>query len=186
MMKFSCSIRSICKSINLFEYNNSLIADVSSCTFNEIINDGLIFDTEYVCSRDPRWTEFINEEILKGRDKDSLLYFFSSIKEISPSYSDIDDRMSYHIFNLSNTYVEKIPDGPWKAGIKSGKIHEFTIFCIANEIQKTDGFNLCSQYKCISRTPNSKGEIKEMGTHRELIELKGLYFNLCSLQGINS
>ena len=32
----------------------------------------------------------------------------------------------------------------------------------------------------------SKGEIKEMGTHRELIELKGLYFNLCSLQGINS
>lgn len=130
-------------------------------TFNEIINDGLIFDTEYVCSRDPRWTEFINEEILKGRDKDSLLYFFSSIKEISPSYSDIDDRMSYHIFNLSNTYVEKIPDGPWKAGIKSGKIHEFTIFCIANEIQKTDGFNLCSQYKCISRTPNSKGEIKE-------------------------
>lgn len=31
----------------------------------------------------------------------------------------------------------------------------------------------------------SKGEIKETGTHQELIERKGLYFNLCSLQGIN-
>jgi ATP-binding cassette, subfamily B, bacterial MsbA len=31
----------------------------------------------------------------------------------------------------------------------------------------------------------SKGEIKEMGTHQELLERKGLYFNLCSLQGIN-
>ncbi len=32
----------------------------------------------------------------------------------------------------------------------------------------------------------SKGEIKERGTHSELLELKGLYFNLCSLQGINN
>ncbi len=31
----------------------------------------------------------------------------------------------------------------------------------------------------------SKGEIKERGTHDELIQLKGMYFNLCSLQGIN-
>lgn len=31
----------------------------------------------------------------------------------------------------------------------------------------------------------SKGEIKEMGTHDELIAKKGLYFNLCSMQGIN-
>lgn len=31
----------------------------------------------------------------------------------------------------------------------------------------------------------SKGEIKEMGTHDELIAQKGLYFNLCSMQGIN-
>jgi subfamily B ATP-binding cassette protein MsbA len=30
----------------------------------------------------------------------------------------------------------------------------------------------------------SKGEIKEMGTHDELISKKGLYFNLCSMQGI--
>lgn len=30
----------------------------------------------------------------------------------------------------------------------------------------------------------SKGEIKERGTHDELIELKGMYYNLCSLQGI--
>lgn len=32
----------------------------------------------------------------------------------------------------------------------------------------------------------SKGEIKEMGTHNELIEKKGLYYNLCSLQGIEN
>ncbi len=31
----------------------------------------------------------------------------------------------------------------------------------------------------------SKGEVKERGNHRELMELKGLYFNLCSLQGIH-
>ena len=31
----------------------------------------------------------------------------------------------------------------------------------------------------------SKGEIKERGTHDELIQLRGMYFNLCSLQGIN-
>ena len=30
----------------------------------------------------------------------------------------------------------------------------------------------------------SKGEIKERGTHDELIQLKGMYYNLCSLQGI--
>ncbi len=31
----------------------------------------------------------------------------------------------------------------------------------------------------------SKGEIKERGTHKELMENKSLYFNLCSLQGIH-
>lgn len=31
----------------------------------------------------------------------------------------------------------------------------------------------------------SKGEIKERGTHEELISLKGLYFKLCSMQGIS-
>ena len=31
----------------------------------------------------------------------------------------------------------------------------------------------------------SKGEIKERGTHEELIALKGLYYKLCSMQGIN-
>jgi ABC-type multidrug transport system fused ATPase/permease subunit len=27
-----------------------------------------------------------------------------------------------------------------------------------------------------------KGEIAEQGTHSELLELKGIYFNLCQLQ----
>ena len=30
----------------------------------------------------------------------------------------------------------------------------------------------------------SKGEIVERGTHQALLDLKGVYFNLCSLQGI--
>jgi subfamily B ATP-binding cassette protein MsbA len=32
----------------------------------------------------------------------------------------------------------------------------------------------------------SKGEIKERGTHKELMAMKGMYYNLCSLQGIQS
>lgn len=32
----------------------------------------------------------------------------------------------------------------------------------------------------------SKGEIKETGTHDELMQLKGMYYNLSSLQGINA
>ncbi len=32
----------------------------------------------------------------------------------------------------------------------------------------------------------SKGEIKERGTHKELMALKGMYYNLCSLQGIQT
>ena len=32
----------------------------------------------------------------------------------------------------------------------------------------------------------SKGEIMEMGTHQELLDKQGLYYNLCSLQGINN
>lgn len=31
----------------------------------------------------------------------------------------------------------------------------------------------------------SKGQIKERGSHNELMNLKGMYFNLCSLQGVN-
>jgi subfamily B ATP-binding cassette protein MsbA len=30
----------------------------------------------------------------------------------------------------------------------------------------------------------SKGEMKEVGTHQELLQLKGLYYNLCTLQGL--
>lgn len=31
----------------------------------------------------------------------------------------------------------------------------------------------------------SKGEIKERGTHQDLMQMGGLYYNLCSLQGLN-
>ena len=31
----------------------------------------------------------------------------------------------------------------------------------------------------------SKGEIKERGTHSELMAIKGMYYNLCSLQGMS-
>ena len=31
----------------------------------------------------------------------------------------------------------------------------------------------------------SKGEMKEVGNHQELLARKGLYYNLCSMQGLD-
>ena len=138
-------------------------------SLNQIINDGLIFETEFNCKEDPRWEEFIQKQILKipdnvpyedviklSRNKSPKLYLFSSIKNIKKEI--LQDGKKKHCFNLSTDHFETIPNGPWKSGIASGEIFEFSIYC--NEISINDnGENVCSQWICETRTPTAKGDI---------------------------
>lgn len=139
-------------------------------SLNQIINDGLIFDTEYNCKEDPRWEEFIQRKLLKipdnipyeeaikvSRSKSSKLYLFSSIKNIKKVV--FEDGKKKHCFNLSTDHFETIPDGPWKSGIASGQIFEFAIYCNETQLDES-GEYVCSQWICESRTPTAKGDIK--------------------------
>jgi hypothetical protein len=137
---------------------------------SEIINDGLIFDTEFNCKEDPRWDEFIRRQILKisdnvpyeeaineARTKSPKLYLFSSIKSIKKEI--FDNGKKKHCFNLSNNHFEKIPDGPWKSKIAYGEIFEFTIYCDQIQLDENNQ-KICTKWICESRTPTAKGEIK--------------------------
>lgn len=139
-------------------------------SLNQIINDGLIFDTEYNCKEDPRWEEFIQRKLLKipdnipyeeaikvSRSKSSKLYLFSSIKNIKKIV--FEDGKKKHCFNLSTDHFETIPNGPWKSGIASGQIFEFAIYCNETQLDES-GEYVCSQWICESRTPTAKGDIK--------------------------
>jgi len=139
-------------------------------SLNQIINDGLIFDTEYNCKEDPRWEEFIQRKLLKipdnipyeeaikvSRSKSSKLYLFSSIKNIKKVVFEAGKKK--HCFNLSTDHFETIPDGPWKSGIASGQIFEFAIYCNETQLDES-GEYVCSQWICESRTPTAKGDIK--------------------------
>ena len=139
-------------------------------SLNQIINDGLIFDTEYNCKEDPRWEEFIQRKLLKipdnipyeeaikvSRTKSPKLYLFSSIKDIKKVV--FEDGKKKHCFNLSTDHFETIPNGPWKLGIASGQIFEFAIYCNKTQLNET-GEYVCAQWICESRTPTAKGDIK--------------------------
>ena len=139
-------------------------------SLNQIINDGLIFDTEYNCKEDPRWEEFIQRKLLKipdnipyeeaikvSRSKSPKLYLFSSIKDIKKVV--FEDGKKKHCFNLSTDHFETIPNGPWKLGIASGQIFEFAIYCNKTQLNET-GEYVCAQWICESRTPTAKGDIK--------------------------
>jgi len=139
-------------------------------SLNQIINDGLIFDTEYNCKEDPRWEEFIQKKLLKipdnipyeeaikvSRSKSSKLYLFSSIKDIKKVV--FEDGKKKHCFNLSTDHFETIPNGPWKSGIASGQIFEFAIYCNETQLDES-GKYICSQWICESRTPTARGDIK--------------------------
>jgi len=139
-------------------------------SLNQIINDGLIFDTEYNCKEDPRWEEFIQRKLLKipdnipyeeaikvSRSKSSKLYLFSSIKNIKKVV--FEDGKKKHCFNLSTDHFETIPNGPWKSGIASGQIFEFAIYCNETQLDES-GEYVCSQWICESKTPTAKGDIK--------------------------
>lgn len=139
-------------------------------SLNQIINDGLIFDTEYNCKEDPRWEEFIQRKLLKipdnipyeeaikvSRSKSSKLYLFSSIKDIKKVV--FEDGKKKHCFNLSTDHFETIPNGPWKSGIASGQIFEFAIYCNETRLDES-GKYICSQWICESRTPTARGDIK--------------------------
>ena len=128
-----------------------------------ILPQNLIFKKGYLCQKDPRFEEFVETQIRKGREKNIFTYLFSSIKSIKTIIQR--DGKDIHCYNLSNAEFEKIPDvkdgwlyrknlDPKDPEYQDKKIFEFELECVefANDIMKS-----CTKWKCTTHTPNKDG-----------------------------
>ena len=128
-----------------------------------ILPQNLIFKQGYLCQKDPRFEEFVETQIRKGREKNIFTYLFSSIKSIKTIIQR--DGKDIHCYNLSNAEFEKIPDvkdgwlyrknlDPKDPEYQDKKIFEFELECVefANDIMKS-----CTKWKCTTHTPNKDG-----------------------------
>jgi hypothetical protein len=128
-----------------------------------ILPQNLIFKQGYLCKKDPRFEEFVETQIRKGREKNIFTYLFSSIKSIKTIIQR--DGKDIHCYNLSNAEFEKIPDvkngwlyrknlDPKNPEYQNKKIFEFELECVefANDIMKS-----CTKWKCTTHTPNKDG-----------------------------
>ena len=128
-----------------------------------ILPQNLIFKKGYLCQKDPRFEEFVETQIRKGREKNIFTYLFSSIKSIKTIIQR--DGKDIHCYNLSNAEFEKIPDvkdgwlyrknlDPKDPEYQNKKIFEFELECVefANDIMKS-----CTKWKCTTHTPNKDG-----------------------------
>ena len=128
-----------------------------------ILPQNLIFKQGYLCQKDPRFEEFVETQIRKGREKNIFTYLFSSIKSIKTIIQR--DGKDIHCYNLSNAEFEKIPDvkdgwlyrknlDPKDPEYQNKKIFEFELECVefANDIMKS-----CTKWKCTTHTPNKDG-----------------------------
>ena len=128
-----------------------------------ILPQNLIFKQGYLCKKDPRFEEFVETQIRKGREKNIFTYLFSSIKSIKTIIQR--DGKDIHCYNLSNAEFEKIPDvkdgwlyrknlDPKDPEYQDKKIFEFELECVefANDIMKS-----CTKWKCTTHTPNKDG-----------------------------
>ena len=128
-----------------------------------ILPQNLIFKQGYLCQKDPRFEEFVETQIRKGREKNIFTYLFSSIKSIKTIIQR--NGKDIHCYNLSNAEFEKIPDvkdgwlyrknlDPEDPEYQNKKIFEFELECVefANDIMKS-----CTKWKCTTHTPNKDG-----------------------------
>lgn len=128
-----------------------------------ILPQNLIFKQGYLCKKDPRFEEFVETQIRKGREKNIFTYLFSSIKSIKTIIQR--DGKDIHCYNLSNAEFEKIPDvkdgwlyrknlDPKDPEYQDKKIFEFELECVefANDRMKS-----CTEWKCTTYTPNKDG-----------------------------
>ena len=125
-------------------------------TIQNLLPAGLVFKTEFRCKNDPRFEEFIKNNIDKGRGRNMLLYLFSSIKgrkteKIKP------DGTTLHCFNLSTILFENIPkiEKGWVEKKESGEIHEFELSC--NHYDSNQ--DTCTEWQCTTYIPKSDGSI---------------------------
>ena len=127
----------------------------------DTLPDGLIFQTEFNCKNDPRYENFVNEVIDKGRGKNIFLYLMSSIKARKTMKTN-EQGKNVHCFNLHTNLFENIPDieGGWKEKIRNKEIHEFEMSChYWSPIEQS-----CTEWKCTTNTPDSKGIVKQTNT----------------------
>lgn len=133
-----------------------------------IIPQHLLFKKGYLCQNDPRFEEFVETHIRKGREKNIFTYLFSSIKSNKTTKIIERDGKNIYCFNLSNTFFEKyaqVFDG-WLDRINidlndkaqkdrwDKKIFEFELECVefANDAMKS-----CTKWKCQTNTPDKNG-----------------------------
>ncbi len=125
-------------------------------TIQDLLPSGFLYKTEFKCSDDPRYNNFIEQMIDKGRGKNIFLYLMSSIKD-RKTIKKTESGKNLHCINLSTNIYENIPyvkDG-WREKFESGEIHEFELICHRADSKE----NTCVEWKCTTYTPTSNGGI---------------------------
>jgi hypothetical protein len=127
-------------------------------TIQDLLPEGYTFKTEFKCQDDPRYNEFIQEQIDKGRGQNMFLYLMSSIKN-RKTIKKTENGKNLHCINLrtEKELFENIPfiDEGYIEKYNSGEIHEFELDCNKYSFEE----KTCVEWNCTTYTPLSDGGI---------------------------